>query len=287
MKTTGKTSLTLAVAIFIFVFVSGTCFSSEQNNPGTSDSQVTENSSIFSFIMKSFESIFYTEEDKNITKLIDILEDSSETDRTRKNAVYMLGETRNNRAAKPLARILVNTEESESLRRAAARTLGNVGNEKDTYLLIRMLDSEDLDVAILSAESLGKIGDPKAVAPLMEIVADNNISVDFRKYAIISLGDIGDERAIELLIYTLKNGEESLASAAATSLGEIGDERAIEPLTNALEDKRYTVTLRAAESLQKMNVPITDIVIDNLNNRNVDVRDNSATLLGDIKAKNA
>jgi HEAT repeat protein len=235
MKATCKTLLILAITIIIFVLVSGTCVSSEQDIMSSSNnSQVTENPIFLSYIMKSFDSLFYTEEDKNVTKWIDILEDSSETDRKRKDAAYMLGETGNNRAAKPLTRILVNTEESESLRNAAARTLGSVGNEKDTDLLIRMLDDENLDIAIWSAASLGEIGDPKAVEPLMEIVVDTNISVDFRKYAIISLGEIGDERAIELLIYTLKNGEQSLASAAATSLGETGDERAIKPLTNAL-----------------------------------------------------
>ncbi|WP_321428534.1 HEAT repeat domain-containing protein [uncultured Methanolobus sp.] len=287
MKITGKTLLILAIAIVTFIFVSGTCVSSEQDNLDKSNSQVTGNSSILSSIIKSFESLFYTEENKNITKWIDILEDSSVSDRNREDAAYKLGETGNNRAAKPLGIVLLNTEESESLRSTAAKNLGKVGNEKDTDLLIRMLDDEDLGVAISSAISLGYTGNPKAVEPLMKIVDDTNISVTFRMYAIISLGEIGDERATELLIYTLKDSEESLASEAATSLGEIGDERAVEPLINSLEDERYLVIYKASQALETMNVSITDILIDNLNSRNTDARKNAAILLGEMKTKNA
>ena len=160
MKTTAKTPLILAAVILIFVLVAGTCVSGNQENMSTNNSQVTDNSSIFSFIMESFESIVYTDEDKNITKWIDILENESETQENRINAAEMLGETGSNRAAKPLERIFLNEEESESLRHVATYSLGKVGDERITDSLIAELYRTDDSRAAIVA--LGEIGDKKS-----------------------------------------------------------------------------------------------------------------------------
>ena len=58
-----------------------------------------------------------------------------------------------------------------------------------------------------------------------------------------TLGDLGDQRAVDPLIaalkYSGKYGADVLRTAAAEALGELGDRRAVEPLVAALKDGNW------------------------------------------------
>ena len=64
---------------------------------------------------------------------------------------------------------------------------------------------------------------------------------------VTALGKIGDARAVEPLITVLKDVNSNTREGAAIALGRIGDARAIEPLEQALTDDnafvRETATL--------------------------------------------
>jgi len=75
------------------------------------------------------------------------------------------------------------------------------------------------------------IGDP-AVMPLIAVLKDKDS--DIRIAAAETLGQIGDARAVEPLITALKDTGVRYASAYA--LGKIGDARAIEPLLTAIKN---------------------------------------------------
>jgi len=64
-----------------------------------------------------------------------------------------------------------------------------------------------------------------------------------------SLGEVGDERAVDALLAALHDPEETVRAAAAAALGKIGDPRAIPALTNLLEGKHWLQ--RAAEEYEK------------------------------------
>lgn len=55
-------------------------------------------------------------------------------------------------------------------------------------------------------------------------------------FTIDALGQIGDKRAVELLIYVLKRPDLGLDLNAARALAAIGDSRAIEPIIESLND---------------------------------------------------
>jgi vesicle coat complex subunit len=116
--------------------------------------------------------------------------------------------------------------------------------------LIKALGDEDSWVGKSAAESLGKIGDKRAVEPLIKALGDKNRSV--RKLAATALGEIGDKRAVEPLIKTLEDDYEYVRKAAATALGSIGDKRAVESLIKTLEDKNRYVRRSAAIALGKI-----------------------------------
>lgn len=81
---------------------------------------------------------------------------------------------------------------------------------------------------------LGKIGEKRAVEPLMNI-AEHDYGT-LRETVVTALGDIGDVRAVELLIRALNDRNPNIRMAAAAALGKFNDPRAIEVLIHALGD---------------------------------------------------
>ena len=114
-----------------------------------------------------------------------------------------------------------------------------------------------------AAEALGKIGDEKAVEPLITTFNECEERFSWLGSALhnflgrpiaIALGRIGGDRAIEALITIfLQDDDWAVRMRAAEALGNIGDERAIEPLTAALEDWDPDVQEAAREALDKIN----------------------------------
>jgi len=56
--------------------------------------------------------------------------------------------------------------------------------------------------------------------------------------AALALGKIGDSRAVEPLIWALRDKNEPVRRCAAEALGKIKDDRAVEPLIRALKEQR-------------------------------------------------
>jgi HEAT repeat protein len=88
---------------------------------------------------------------------------------------------------------------------------------------------------------LGKIGDDRAIIPLMSVLNDRAENYRLRLAAAESLGKVGDEYAVKPLIDILADEREKsvyLKESVAKALGMLGDIRAIEPLIDMLESKR-------------------------------------------------
>lgn len=131
--------------------------------------------------------------------------------------------------------------------------------------LIEALSAREC-VALVAANALGRLGDPRALEPLIKAMNHTLSSVGkaatkalgglrngsgfnalinalhhkkwwVRAAAAETLGELGDKRALDVLIKALNNVNEDsndVFVAAAEALGKLGDERAIRPLTEAL-----------------------------------------------------
>lgn len=103
------------------------------------------------------------------------------------------------------------------------------------------LSEESTRLRSAAAQSLGKIGDNRAIIPLMSILNNKNENYRLRLAVAESLGRLGDEYAVNPLIDILADEREKsvyLKESAAKALGMLGDIRAIEPLIDILESKR-------------------------------------------------
>jgi len=102
----------------------------------------------------------------------------------------------------------------------------------------------------IAAEALGKIGDTRAIEPLIAAINTKNWQV-FR-LAVIALGKIGDALAVAPLIDALSEENRFVRLAIEQALGEIGDPRAIEPLTVCIHDENWEIRQAAADALWRI-----------------------------------
>ncbi len=100
---------------------------------------------------------------------------------------------------------------------------------------------ESMRLRCSAAQALGKIGDNRAIIPLMSVLNNREENYRLRLAVAESLGRLGDEYAVNPLIDILSDEREKsvyLKESAVKALGMLGDIRAIEPLIDVLESKR-------------------------------------------------
>jgi len=143
--------------------------------------------------------------------------------------------------------------EEYSVRLNAINILGELGDARAAEPLIQVLTEEPDDyLRSLAAVALGKIRDAAAVEPLIQALLEDE-SGSVRGASAGALGAIGDARAVEPLIQALLEDESSgVRSNAAKALGAIGDARAVEALTQALDDESASVRIAAEDALEKI-----------------------------------
>jgi len=153
---------------------------------------------------------------------------------------------------KPAVMSLVATLKDKDawVRCTSVETLGQIGDERAIEPLLKTVTDKDASVRLESIETLGQIGDERAIEPLLKTVTDKDASVRLKSIDI--LGQICDERAIEPVSKALRDVDNDVRNVAARVLGELGDKRAVEPLINALKDKGLWVGETAARSLGKI-----------------------------------
>jgi len=152
-------------------------------------------------------------------------------------------------------------------RRMAATALGKSKN-KDTYeLLIFLLDDENRQVRSAAALSLGKLKDAKAFDQLME-VAEKDDSSDVKGSAIFAIGQLGTEKALDIVIASLNSDLTAVRSNAAATLATAEDKKVIDPLIETLKDKEDQVRMRAAQSLKMLTGQ--DQMVENLSKESVE-----------------
>jgi HEAT repeat protein len=165
-----------------------------------------------------------------VEPLIGALSDGAKT--VRSTASWALGEIGDVRAVEPLIASLA--DRVEDVRVAARRALGRIGAPAVEPLIAALRDSHDWEVYIceMGTGALVEIGAP-AVEPLIAALKDEDVLV--RWTAAEALGKIGDERALAPLVSALADrGVQQAASEALVLLGwkpDMSESRTVYPRT--------------------------------------------------------
>jgi HEAT repeat protein len=241
-----------------------------------------------------------------VSALISALGDRSKIVRGRAlQALIHIGQP----AIKPLVKTIESGDEALVTRWMAARTLVSIGEPAVEELIIA-LDHPAWDVRLRTAETLGQIGDPRAVKPLTRLLDDQVAYV--RERAAETLGQIGDPRAvkplvsllddpdahvrmqskdaiakigrpaIKTLILELKRGNRLVRGNVAAALGQIADPQVVKPLVSLLGDPDRFIQNMAVVALVGLGEMSTKQLEAALSNKNLYVRQNATKALGMI-----
>jgi HEAT repeat protein len=154
-------------------------------------------------------------------------------------AVEALIEIRDRRAFKPLLQTL-QRDASMDVRGGAAKALGNIGSKEAVPALIDALKirSKDRTPAYLASQAaiaLGKIGDPRAIAPLRALLGSREVTMQsipagFASYlgeaAASALAQCGTQTA-PLLLEALDHQNRAVRMDAIKALGQMKEKHAV------------------------------------------------------------
>ena len=173
------------------------------------------------------------------------------------------------------------------VREHAAKALGKLGDARAVSPLVNLLNDYDEQKKWLRGAvcyALGKIGSP-SVEPLIAALRDEDSFV--RRKAAFVLGRIGDATAVDALVALLTDRERRVCINAVLALGQIGDARALEPLTVVLKTDAATVRINTVFALGKFGQPAVEPLIFALKDPDARVRKQTTAELGRIGDKGA
>jgi HEAT repeat protein len=165
--------------------------------------------------------------------------------------------------------------------------LGRLRDPRAVAPVVAALTQENPHVRQAAATALGLIGDPQAVGPLIDsfrVKSGDTEDITAWLDATEALARIG-EPAVGPLIAALADENWLVQTSSAIALGQLGDLRAVVPLIVTLSDIELQVRLDATEALGKLGDPdAIDAVAARLNDpaEHDLVREQAARALGQL-----
>ena len=225
-------------------------------------------------------------------------------------AARFLGEIGSAKAVAPLVRVMRNTrEEDRDVRMAASRALGRIRDPRALEPLLDALAAPESWLPARVAEVVLQFGDT-AFEPLVQLLQKHDESAA-RAWACQILGDLGNTRAVPVLIGCLGDINDQVRARAASALGKLGDRRAVPDLIrmmlsdpvpyvriqvvralgalgdsralhyliDALKDGEWWVRIRVVEALEQLGDQAIDPLQLALEDRDAEVRARAAMTL--------
>jgi len=145
---------------------------------------------------------------------------------------------------------------------------------------IDLLSDPDWVVRREAIITLGEMGDERCVEPLARALRDGDWQV--REVAIEGLGQVGSP-AVDTLLKLLRDWE--VRKYAIAALGKIRDERVLDPLILQLRNDEFKDD--AIDALAALGEPSIEKLIETLRDKDENVRKRAVRALGKIKGNGA
>lgn len=185
---------------------------------------------------------------EDVPKAVDVLHDPKADFAAKAAAADRLGRSEGGEA---VAAALLGAlhDPFAQVRGAAAFALGRLGELRAVGPLVSLLQDPSDEVRCRAAVALGLIGSVSVLRTTAEVVSPEDRTI--RWAAIQALGNLGPV-AVDCLEKALKQGPKSERARVIVALGETRAIEAVGPLAEVLEDEDEEVRARARESLEKI-----------------------------------
>jgi len=200
-------------------------------------------------------------------------------------------------------------------KREATLKLGNYKSDEAVLVLIDALKEPDFTVKKLAMASLAKIGDPRAIEPLLELLSSDdkwirreasNALATFgekvipdleeacesekpwvREEALRALIQISSPQTLDIFEYMSQNSDPEVRILAIGGLAKLGKKDSIPTLINLLKEPEPTQRAAAEEALIAIGSPALEFLIFYINDPNVNLRQSLARIFGRIPDEKA
>ena len=192
-------------------------------------------------------------------------------------------------------------EEKENfinVRAMSAKAIAHLKNTAAVTPLLYCLNNkeENYKIRLACADALGKLGDRYAVAPLIEVVTDQNErSVYVKESAACALGLLGDTRAVEPLVNILNSSKgilnrfTFLKERVIEALGKLklgNSEFVFNALKNSLLDESSQIRISAIEAIMNSeNQKASETIKPLLQDEDEEVRKNALIALYNLDGR--
>ena len=176
------------------------------------------------------------------------------------------------------------SDANPAVRVAAVTSLGRLGDPRAIAALAKaMREDPDPRVREAAAYALGGIDDSRAVAPLLEALKSEKAS-SVREKIVHSLGEIKDPIAVSGISAVVKDPSAAVRREAVWALGELEDPAGIPALLTMVKDEDADVRQHTAEALGQLKVTSAlDALAQLTHDDNADVRSHAVNALGQIE----
>jgi HEAT repeat protein len=204
-----------------------------------------------------------------VATLAEVLRDRNEDDAVRRVAADAMAALADEDSVGPLIAELRLVDEQATSR--VAEALIRFGSAATQGLVALLAEKDNLKARVWSARILAATRDPRSFDALHVGLRDR--SDLFRAACAEALGQLGDERALQMLMQVaLRDPAPIVRSQAATAAALIGGTVAVDVLVAALGDPDYATRLRALEAFESMRLSDTSPLEKALGDSNAEVR---------------
>lgn len=154
--------------------------------------------------------------------------------------------------------------------------------------LINQLGRSDREQKIKAIETLGQLGEPKALGSLVRTLQKHEDDPEIKEVICDALGDLGDLRAVSPLISHLRDEDEDVRAAAFSALYNIGHKQA-----NSLPDQLdwesgfADPTAELTQVAWQIDFEAIKILQNSLNDKDFEVRIGAIYTLGQLGVMNS
>lgn len=124
------------------------------------------------------------------------------------------------------------TDDSDNVVWVATAIQRSIRDPRAIPELIALLEHENPLRQIQAANTLGTVGDNRAIEPLKKIASDKKRQENIRCQAMLALGNIGRAEAVNTLLWVLEEQNSNVHISAVMGLSYTGDVEAVAPLVD-------------------------------------------------------